>query len=65
VDRRDLERSSACDGKTGFLSWDVANRALKAHRRKRTKNGQGYVAPYRCRHCSTWHLGHSVNRLFK
>ena len=45
-----------CDGKTAFLSWDHAKRAM-GRARFDEKHGRSEMKIYRCRFCRGWHIG--------
>jgi hypothetical protein len=49
-----------CTGKTGFLSWDAAKRAMSRDR-FHPDDRFGIIRPYRCRRCSSWHIGKSAH----
>lgn len=48
---------AACLGKAGYLTWDLANRAISRNRFKPNNESRGRVGVYRCRFCSLWHIG--------
>ena len=45
-------RSHECDGKTAYGSSAEAEATSDLH------DMPAYIAPYRCRFCGAWHLGH-------
>lgn len=47
---------AACQGKTGYLTWDGAKQSMSRNKFKPNSLG-GRVAIYRCRYCSQWHIG--------
>lgn len=51
--------NASCTGKTGYLSWDGANKALRRHRFHSDPRG-GQLKIYRCRICAFWHYGTST-----
>jgi len=55
---RDLPiRERACGSKTVYVSRGDARSSARNGRRQ-----DGSLAPYQCRYCSLWHLGHRRHR---
>jgi len=55
---RDLPiRERACESKAAYLSRREAGTRARTSRRT-----DGSLAPYRCRFCTLWHLGHRRHR---
>jgi hypothetical protein len=55
---RDLPmRERACESKAVYLSRADARSSVRNGRRH-----DGSLAPYHCRYCSLWHLGHRRHR---
>lgn len=50
-----------CSGKTGYLSWTAAAKALR-HMNVKPRKREDKLRPYRCRFCPHWHLGNGVKR---
>lgn len=55
---------NACQGKTGYLTWDQANRSLKRGRFTDLL-GSGAMNVYRCRVCQFWHVGRGALKVSK
>lgn len=51
--------NGSCTGKTSYLTWDAASKAMSRGRFRRNDNREGQVTVYRCRICSGWHIGKS------
>ncbi|MEO5866458.1 MAG: hypothetical protein ABIS14_01400 [Sphingomonas sp.] len=47
-----------CDGKTPYLSWERASKAM-SRGRFYDRHGRGDMNVYRCRFCHSWHIGRS------
>jgi hypothetical protein len=55
---RDLPiRERACGSKAAYVSRGEARSTVRHGRRQ-----DGSLAPYRCRFCTLWHLGHRRRR---
>ena len=55
---RDLPiRERACESKAVYVSRGDARSSARNGRRQ-----DGSLAPYHCRYCSLWHLGHRRHR---
>ena len=50
-----------CIGKTGYLSWTAADKALR-HMNVKPRKREEKLRPYRCRFCPHWHLGNGGKR---
>lgn len=53
-------RAVACAGKVGFQSFAIAKDV--ADRPKKTESAKGRQ-PYKCMHCTQWHLGGDPGRI--
>ena len=53
-------RRKACTGKRRFVTAAAARAAIAwVHQRK---GYQGFMKPYLCQFCNTWHFGHPPKR---
>lgn len=52
-----------CTGKKPFVSYAEAEAEIGPLIRKNAVREElGQIAPYHCRHCRSWHLGHFKER---
>lgn len=63
AETEDISKMVSCTGKTPFESRKAANKALKRLKRgeglSRSEHNGRKIEPYFCKHCLSFHLGHS------
>ena len=54
-----MEWIVGCTGKFAYLSFDKATKQITRmlRRKKNRKSDKRLLNVYRCRHCSSWHIG--------
>lgn len=62
-DKMSFPAAASCEGKRAYTKWSHAQKFARLTERKGASDN--HVAPYSCKHCGKYHVGHHSDTILR